>query len=132
MELSIKKNTNLATINLLSKIKIYFEKKYSITANFFSDDILIALTKMNFTLIVCSDIIIQNIVEYNQPVILKVDVIFSDLNQYIVCYHFDLNKGFLIDDSNSDNSKPYYISKENLATIWKEKKCIAFIANAKK
>ena len=138
MVVTINKNSNYAMENLLTKIKVYFDNKYSISTDFLNFfyaeilshvDIIVALTKMNFTSVLCSDVNVQTLIDYNQPVILKVEDGANALSFYIVCYQYDIKKGFLIDDSHFNNAKPYYISKENLEKIWSEKKCIAFIAN---
>jgi ATP-binding cassette subfamily B protein len=68
---------------------------------------------------------IQALINHIQPVILHV-VIEEKLQHYVVCYHYDEQKGFLIGDPGKGL---YYLSKTELDKIWLSKSCLTLEAN---
>lgn len=68
---------------------------------------------------------INALIEHKQPVILHV-VIENQLQHYVVCYEYDIEKGFLI----GDPAKGIYYLKENeLDKIWISKSCLTLEPN---
>jgi len=65
------------------------------------------------------------LIEHKQPVILHV-VIENQLQHYIVCYEYDIEKGFLIGDPAKG---VYYLSAQELDKIWVSKSCLTLEIN---
>ena len=68
---------------------------------------------------------INALIEHKQPVILHV-VIENQLKHYVICYEYDVNKGFLIGDPAKGI---YYLSSEELDKIWVSKSCLTLEIN---
>lgn len=68
---------------------------------------------------------IQTLKQHDEPLILHVDK-FGISNHYVVCYHFDEQKGFLIGDP-SEGVR--FLSVEELEKIWTSKKCLTLSPN---
>jgi ATP-binding cassette, subfamily C, bacteriocin exporter len=68
---------------------------------------------------------IQALIDHKQPVILHV-VIDNQLQHYVVCYEYDIEKGFLIGDPAKGI---YYLSAEELEKIWVSKSCLTLEIN---
>jgi ABC-type bacteriocin/lantibiotic exporter with double-glycine peptidase domain len=60
------------------------------------------------------------LVEFEQPSIIHV-TIENQLQHYLVCYHYDNKKGFLIGDPAKGI---YYLSASELNEVWASKKCL--------
>jgi ABC-type bacteriocin/lantibiotic exporter with double-glycine peptidase domain len=63
---------------------------------------------------------IRTLVEFEQPSIIHV-TIENQLQHYLVCYHYDNKKGFLIGDPAKGI---YYLSASELNEVWASKKCL--------
>lgn len=63
---------------------------------------------------------IRTLVEFEQPSIIHV-TLEDHLQHYIVCYHYDNKKGFLIGDPAKGI---YYLTASELNEIWVSKKCL--------
>lgn len=63
---------------------------------------------------------IRTLVEFEQPLIIHV-TLEDHLQHYIVCYHYDNKKGFLIGDPAKGI---YYLTASELNEIWVSKKCL--------
>jgi ATP-binding cassette subfamily B protein len=63
---------------------------------------------------------IRTLVEFEQPSIIHV-TLQDHLQHYLVCYHFDNKKGFLIGDPAKGI---YYLTASELNEIWVSKKCL--------
>ena len=68
---------------------------------------------------------IQALIDHKKPVVLHV-VIENILQHYIVCYHYDQTKGFLIGDPAKGM---YYLSETELDEIWVSKSCLTLEPN---
>jgi ABC-type bacteriocin/lantibiotic exporter with double-glycine peptidase domain len=68
---------------------------------------------------------IQALIDHKQPVILHV-LIEEKLQHYVVCYHYDDQKGFLIGDPARG---VYYLSATELEKIWISKSCLTLEPN---
>jgi ATP-binding cassette subfamily B protein len=68
---------------------------------------------------------IQALIDHKKPVVLHV-VIENKLQHYIVCYHYDQTKGFLIGDPGKGM---YYLSETELDEIWVSKSCLTLEPN---
>lgn len=68
---------------------------------------------------------IQALIDHKQPVILHV-VIENQLQHYVVCYEYDIEKGFLIGDPAKGI---YYLSADELDKIWVSKSCLTLEVN---
>lgn len=68
---------------------------------------------------------IQALIDHKQPVILHV-LIEKKLQHYVVCYHYDDQKGFLIGDPAKG---VYYLSATELEKIWISKSCLTLEPN---
>ena len=65
------------------------------------------------------------LIEHKQPVILHV-VIENQLQHYVVCYEYDIEKGFLIGDPAKGI---YHLSADELDKIWVSKSCLTLETN---
>ncbi|WP_445722543.1 peptidase domain-containing ABC transporter [Flavobacterium sp.] len=65
------------------------------------------------------------LIEHKQPLILHV-VIENQLQHYIVCYEYDIEKGFLIGDPAKGI---YYLTADELDKIWVSKSCLTLEVN---
>lgn len=73
--------------------------------------------------VMCKNIDIKTIIEYNQPIIINISS--SNIkNDFVVCYGFDIQDGFKI-----YNPKIGYCftSVLGLNSMWHDNKCLAFI-----
>lgn len=68
---------------------------------------------------------IQALIDHKQPVILHV-VIENQLQHYVVCYEYDIEKGFLIGDPAKGI---YYLKADELDKIWVSKSCLTLEVN---
>jgi ATP-binding cassette, subfamily C, bacteriocin exporter len=68
---------------------------------------------------------IQALIDHKQPVILHV-LIENKSQHYVVCYHYDESRGFLIGDPSKGL---YYLSKTELEKIWISKNCLTLEVN---
>ncbi len=68
---------------------------------------------------------IQALIDHKQPVILHV-FIENKLQHYLVCYHYDATKGFLIGDPGKGI---YYLKEKELEAIWVSKTCLTLEPN---
>jgi ABC-type bacteriocin/lantibiotic exporter with double-glycine peptidase domain len=111
--------SNATTIDLL-KIKI--------NSNLISNTFLgIIKAAKDFGLIgvICEDINISEIIEYNQPLILMN----SEPNgnyHFVVCYSYNKDNGFLMHHSKKER---FYLSISEFVAIWTNKKVLAFFNN---
>lgn len=74
--------------------------------------------------VTCEDIGVNDIIEYNQPVIVNISKSKNSFH-FVVCYKYDSEKGFYIIDSINGN---YYASVIGFQSIWSDGKCIAFVS----
>ncbi|WP_342032614.1 peptidase domain-containing ABC transporter [Flavobacterium keumense] len=63
---------------------------------------------------------IRTLAEFEQPSIIHV-TLENELQHYLVCYHYDNKKGFLIGDPAKGI---YYLSASELNEVWVSKKCL--------
>lgn len=68
---------------------------------------------------------IQALIDHGEPLILHV-LIDEKLQHYVICYGYDLQKGFLIGDPAKGIS---FYSTENLKKIWQSKVCLTLRIN---
>lgn len=70
---------------------------------------------------------IRTLAEFEQPSIIHV-TLENQLQHYLVCYHYDNEKGFLIGDPAKG---VYYLSASELNQVWVSKKCLTLEPNVK-
>lgn len=118
---------------LLSIIKLYeanhsLEKLRELSGTTKQGTTLLGLyqvaTQLGFTTEGC-EADIQGLIDHKQPVILHV-VIENQLQHYVVCYHYNKAKGFLIGDPAKGI---YYLSAAELDEIWVSKSCLTLEPN---
>lgn len=80
-------------------------------------------TKYGFLAVVCNDIDVVTIKEFNQPVIINISST-DNHNYFIVICGYQESEGFKIFDSKNGY---YYTSIVGLQSIWKENICLAII-----
>jgi ABC-type bacteriocin/lantibiotic exporter with double-glycine peptidase domain len=67
----------------------------------------------------------QALIDHKQPVILHV-IIQEQLQHYVICYEYDIEKGFLIGDPAKGI---YYLKADELDKIWISKSCLTLEIN---
>ena len=92
------------------------------------DSIELILSNFNLKPIFCQDISIVELKKYKEPILLEIKDLKENNNFKLITKHQD-SLGFLIEDSLIGD---YYVSENELESIWKEKNCMIFISCFKK
>jgi ATP-binding cassette subfamily B protein len=121
-------------VSLLAIIKYYKGNTSSINLNdliqtnypLTSMSLLVeTVSRYGILSVVCDDVDIPTIINYNQPVIINTTTI-NNKPHFVVCFPYNEEKGFLIWDSRNGS---YYTSIDELKSLRTDKKCMAFCFN---